>query len=80
MEFAVSFVQAGTQFDTSQVLEKKVYKDDAKGLEEFILRAGVNGMNKKDLLAIVFQKKNDSKKWESDDQMRAAFDESLSKM
>ena len=77
MEFGVSFVQAAAQSDTSQVLEKKVYKGDVQGLKEFILRAGVDGMNEKDLLAIVFQKQNGGMGWRDDDEMRAAFDELL---
>ena len=80
MELAVSFAQATTKPDTSQVLKDKVYKDDAKGLEEFILRAGVDGMNNKHLLAIVFQERNGGKGWKKDDEMWAAFDKSLSKM
>ena len=63
--------------DTVQVLEQKVYKDDAEGLKGFILRAGVDGMNKKDYLDIVFQKQNGGAGWKNDDEMRAAFDKSL---
>ena len=80
MELAVSFVQAATKSDTSQVLKEEVYKDDAEGLKEFILRAGVDGMNNKNLLAIVFQKQNGGEGWKKDDDMRAAFDKSLSAM
>ena len=77
VELAVSFVQATQKPDTNQVLKDKVYKDDAEGLKGFILRAGVDGMNNKDLLAIVFQEQNGGKGWKTDDEMRAAFDKSL---
>ena len=60
-------MQAATQSDT------KKYKDDAEGLKEFILDAGVDGMNEKELLDVVFQKQN----WRDDDEMRDAFDEKL---
>lgn len=76
VEFGVSFVQAGTQLDTSRVLQKK-YEDDVEGLKEFILRAGVDGMNEKNLLAIVFQNQNNRNGWHDDDEMRDAFDRLL---
>ena len=77
VEFGVSFVQAATRSDTSRVLERKEYKGDVEGLEKFILRAGVDGMNEKDLLAIVFQKQNDGEGWRDDDEMKDAFDKLL---
>ena len=63
-------MQAATQIDTGRM---KKYKDDAEGLKGFILDAGVDGMNEKELLAIVFQKQT----WRDDDEMRDAFDEKL---
>ena len=69
-------MQAATQFDTSRVLEKE-YEGDVEGLEKFVLRAGVVGMNEKDLLAIVFQAQNKREGWRDDDEMRDAFDKLL---
>ena len=70
-------MQAAAQFSTSSVLEDK-YKPNVEGLKRFILQAGVNGMNEKDLLDIVFQDQNGGKKlWDTDEEMRYAFDEKI---
>ena len=74
MEFAVSFVQAATQFSSSRGLEKE-YEDDAEGLKEFILQAGLDRMNEKDLLAIVFQ--NNGEEWHDEGAMTDAFNKAI---
>ena len=67
-------MQAATQFSSSRGLEKE-YEDDVKGLKEFILQAGVDRMNAKDLLAIVFQ--NNGEEWRDDKEMTDAFDKAF---
>lgn len=69
-------MQAATQFSTSRVLETE-YEDDVEGLKKFILQAGVDGMNKKDLLAIIFQDQDNGKGWHKDDEMTDAFDKKI---
>ena len=67
-------MQAATQFSSSRGLEKE-YEDDVKGLKEFILQAGVDRMNEKDLLAIVFQ--DNGKEWRDDKEMTDAFNKTI---
>ena len=74
VEFGLSFVHAATKSDTNQVLEKGIFKPNADGLQEFILRAARDDMNDKKLLATVFQK---NAGWSNDDEMWAAFDKML---
>lgn len=69
-------MQAAAQFSTSRVLENE-YEGDVEGLKKFILQAGVDGMNEKDLLAIVFQDQNDGKGWDEDDKMTDAFNQKI---
>ena len=79
MELGVSFVQAASQSSESRVLEKG-FEADVGGLKEFILSAGVDGINEKDLLAIVFQNQNHGKGWRNDDEMRVALDKSIGEL
>ena len=67
-------MQAATQFNSSRGLEKE-YKDNVKGLKEFILQAGVDRMNEKDLLAIVFR--NNGEEWRDDGEMTSAFNKEI---
>ena len=69
-------MQAAAQLSASRRLEND-YKPDVQGLEKFILEAGVDDMNEKDLLAIVFQDQNNGKGWHEDEEMRDAFDKKI---
>lgn len=69
-------MQAATQFSTSRVLENE-FESDVEGLKKFILQAAVDDMNEKDLLAIVFQDRNNGKGWHNDDEMTDAFDKEI---
>ena len=77
VELGISFVHAATKSDTTQVLEKGIFKANAHGLEEFILRAARDDMNDKKSLAIVFHKNKYREGWLEDDEMWAAFDKML---
>ena len=80
MELAVSFVQAAAQYDTKRVLEKE-YMPNVRGLKHFILAAGVEKMNDKDLLEVVFDgHEDDELVWNTDEQMTDAFDEKIEEL
>ena len=80
MELAVSFVQAAAQYDLQRSPEKE-YMPNVRGLKRFILDAGVEKMNDKDLLEIAFHgHENDELDWDTDEEMTAAFDERIEEL